>query len=55
MIFLHPLPNLEAAVVLYLTVTIIFQVHSIKNNSEYAIRTHAFLDPCITLQSKQSF
>lgn len=30
MIFLHPPPNLEAAVVLYLMITIIFQVYSIK-------------------------
>lgn len=32
MIFLHPPPNLEAAMVLYLLVTIIFQVYSIKNS-----------------------
>lgn len=55
MIFLHPLPSLEAAVVLYLIVTIIFQVYGIKNSPEYAIRTCAFLDTCITLQSKQPF
>lgn len=55
MIFLHPPPNLEAAMVLHLIVTIIFQVYSIKNSSEYAIRTRVFLDPCITLQSKQTF
>lgn len=44
MIFLHPLPNLEAAAVLYLIVTIIFQVYAIKNSPEYSIRTNASWD-----------
>lgn len=42
MIFLHPPPNLEAAVVLHLIVTIIFQVYNIKNSHVYAIKPHVF-------------
>lgn len=55
MIFLHPSPNLEGAVVFYLMVTIIFQVYSIKNSPEYAIRANAFLDRHITFQLRQPF
>lgn len=42
MIFLHPPPDLEAAVVLNLIVTIIFQVYNTKNTHMYAIKPHVF-------------
>lgn len=50
MIFLPPPTNLERAVVLYLMVTITFQVYCIKNSPGHAIRMNAFLDRWITLQ-----
>lgn len=46
MISLHPPPNLEAAVVLYLIATITFQLYSIKTQS-VTLETHILSQVCL--------